>query len=123
MKDWSLLYFVDCRDRDWRPQLGEIEAVRRIFIISIVVAIMGCFNLSENIGLPSFRIAFCLSSEFNYWEGSISPISLVLKNGLFFTFKCQNFAKSYKINFKDEIIVDLYPKLYTVQPFYIRARP
>ena len=43
-------------------------------------------HLSENFGLPSFRIAFCLSSnlsEFNYWGGSnFSDFSCFL-NGLF----------------------------------------
>ena len=40
----------------------------------------------------------------------------------FLTSKCQNFEKSYKINLKDEIIVDQYPKVNTFKLFYIGVR-
>ena len=54
--------------------------------------------------------------------GLQSPRFLQFFKWPFLTFKCQNFGKSHKINFKDEIIVDINPEVYTFKSIYIGVR-
>ena len=52
----------------------------------------------------------------------ISLISTIFFKWPFLTLKCQNLKKSYKIHFKDEIIVDHDPEVYTCNLIYIGVR-
>ena len=61
-------------------------------------------------------------ANFSYWEGSNLSDFYDFFKWPFLTFKCQNFEKSYKINFKDEIIADPNPEVYTFKLFYIGVR-
>ena len=108
---------------------------------SLSVCLSVCLHMSSNRGasvspnprLPSFR-KFWAPIFPNCFLLKLQSLRIQLLGRLqflrfllffkwpFLTSKCQNFEKSYKINLKDEIIVDQYPKVNTFKLFYIGVR-